>query len=327
MNIQQIKNGNYRVREMFNGRIYSKNFPYKPSKKEARKEIDKMIHQDNFIFKDEKFSNCVKAYIEAKRYVLSPETIRHYIQYSTMLPERYGKLYLSELNSIVMQNIVNDYVKNHSPKTVRNYYGFIASVVNMYLDKKFKVVMPAKRRVEKYIPTRDEVMAILKAAKGTQYFTPLYLASYGLRFGEILALTLDDIDDESIKVNKSMVHDLDNNLIVKTPKTFASNRIVPVPKEITDKIKRDGVIYQGTNSAVNDFLNRTCKKLNIQYFSVHKLRHFLATSLHYLNKPKRYIESFGGWEAGSEVLEKIYVHRRDTAEVIDFYNLDKEYFQ
>ena len=101
--------------------------------------------------------------------------------------------------------------------------------------------MPAKRRVEKYIPTRDEVMAILKAAKGTQYFTPLYLASYGLRFGEILALTLDDIDDESIKVNKSMVHDLDNNLIIKTPKTFASNRIVPVPKEITDKIKRDGV--------------------------------------------------------------------------------------
>ena len=327
MNIQRLKNGKYRVREMFNGRTYSKNFPYKPTKKEAKLSIDELISKDNFIYKDEKLSECINAYINAKMNVLSPESIRHYVQYAKILPNKYGKLYLSELNSMVMQNLVNDYVKNHSPKTVRNYYGFIASVANMYLDKRFRVVFPPKIKIERYIPTREEVMAILKEAKGTQYFTPIFLASYGLRFGEIAALTVDDIEDCMITVNKAMVHGLNNKPVIKTPKTYASNRVVPVPKLITDKIKRDGIIYNGTNSALNDFIHRTCKKLNIEDFSVHKLRHFLATTLHYLNKPKRFIESFGGWENNSEVLEKIYVHTKDNTEIIDFYNLDKEFFK
>ncbi len=327
MNITKLKNNIYRVREMFNGRIYSKNFPYRPTKKEAKYALDEMISKDNYIFKDEKLSECIFQYIKSKENILSPSTIRGYYKYYRLLPSKYGKIYLSEMNSMLMQNMVNDYAKSHAPKSVRNFYGFISASINMFIDKKFRVSMPANNKVDKYIPTCEEVMAVLNEAKGTRFFTPLYLASYGLRFGEIIGLTLDDIGDGEIRINKSKINGLDNKFIVKSPKTYSSNRVIPIPKHITDKIKRDKIIFDGHNATINRYLEKTCNKLNIKYFSIHKLRHFLATQLHYLNNPKRYVESFGGWESNSNVLEKIYIHSREINETIDFYNFDESYFK
>ena len=141
-----------------------------------------------------------------------------------------------------------------------------------------------------------------------------------------MALSLNDVSDCRIRINKSLAQDEKYNPIIKAPKTRASNRVVPVPKEITDKIKRDGVIYDGSAYSLNEVLHRIQDKYGIKRFSIHKLRHYLATTLHYMNKPKRLIESIGGWETNSKVLEKVYTHTKKVEEVIELFDLDEKAF-
>ena len=52
---------------------------------------------------------------------------------------------------------------------------------------------------------------------------------------------------------------------------------------------------------------RILKKLNIKYFTPHKLRHYIASKMHAINIPTKYIQEYGGW-ANNDVLNKIYTH-------------------
>lgn len=326
MYIQRLTNEKYRVREMYNGVTYSIMFDFRPTQKEARKALMDKIEKDCTKTKPTQLGIAANQYIESKTNLLSPETIRNYKKYLRQIPDKYKKIYISDITNITLQNMINDYALDHKPKTVRSYWNFINVVIKTLSDRHYKVLLPHDNEDEAYIPTQEEVELILKELKGTKYFTPIYLAAYGLRRGEIMALSLDDVSDCRIRINKSLAQDEHYNPIIKSPKTKASNRIVPVPKEITDKIKRDGVIYDGSAYSLNEVLHRIQDKYGIKRFSIHKLRHYLATTLHYMNKPKRFIESFGGWETNSKVLEKVYTHTKKVEEVVELFDLDKKAF-
>ena len=67
----------------------------------------------------------------------------------------------------------------------------------------------------------------------------------GLRIGELLGLTWDDVDFERgmIKITKTVYRAKDNNgkwqLCVDTPKTKASDRIIPLPEYVKDMLIND----------------------------------------------------------------------------------------
>lgn len=323
MYFQKLKNGRWRVRENYNNKEYSVYYDYKPTQKEARKDLNEKMNKDEFE-EDMKFGMAMQSYINSKRNILTPETIRSYDKHYRLTPDKYKNIYISSFTNLILQNIINDYASSHNPTTTQSYYHFINSVLKTLTDKRFKVLLPKNKRENVYIPSKEDVELILRELKGTKYFTPIYLASYGLRVGEIMALTIDDISDCKVRVNKTLSHDENYKPIIKEPKTKASNRVVPVPKELTDKIKRDGFIYNGSSYSLNEVLHRIQKKHNIPLFSIHKLRHYLATTLHYMGKPKRFIESFGGWETNSKILERVYTHSRDVDEVIDLFDLKQE---
>lgn len=323
MHIQKVKNEKYRVREMYRGKSYSKTYHYRPSVKEAKRDMQLLIDRDyEESISNIKFGEAMTSYINSKRNILSPETIRSYEQHVRFTDNKYKKLDIRDLKNITLQNLINDYAKTHNPNTTKVYWHYIKSVLGMFTDRNFKILLPENKSEEAYIPTKQEVEIILNELSDTKYFTPVYLAAYGLRVGEILALTMDDINDCQITVNKTLAHDENNKPFIKPPKTKASNRVVPVPKEITDKIKKDGLIYDGSAYSLNEVLHRIQKKNGIKPFTIHKLRHFLATSLHYMNKPKRFIESIGGWETNSKILEKVYTHTKKVDEVVKLFDLN-----
>lgn len=116
----------------------------------------------------------------------------------------------------------------------------------------------------------------------------------GIRLGELLALTWNDIDFDNklLKVNKTVytiTKNGKNEAYIDKPKTKQSNRIIPLPKQIINLLKRKkkesisnyiistkngGIVqnrsYQKTFKSV---LNR-CK---ITYKNFHSLRHTFAT--------------------------------------------------
>lgn len=80
----------------------------------------------------------------------------------------------------------------------------------------------------------------------------------GIRLGEMLALTVEDIDfDEgTIRINKSLSK-INGEVMVTEPKTESSNRIITIHKELQDRIREyiDG-IYRA-RSTTRLFENRT----------------------------------------------------------------------
>lgn len=106
----------------------------------------------------------------------------------------------------------------------------------------------------------------------------------GIREGELLALTLDDLDFEkkTLRINKTFQH-LNGKDIITEPKTPKSNRIVVMPdflvEELKDYVKMQyGInptdrLFPVTKSYLYDKIQKGCKLQSLTKIRVHDLRH------------------------------------------------------
>lgn len=100
--------------------------------------------------------------------------------------------------------------------------------------------VPKPKRFKGNIYTAEEILNLLELAQNTTLEVPVALAAVcGLRRGECLALTEDDIDftNKTITINKQYL-DLDKQAVLGEPKSEESNRVVSAPPEIFAIIER-----------------------------------------------------------------------------------------
>ena len=135
----------------------------------------------------------------------------------------------------------------------------------------------------------------------------IFALSTGLRLGEILALTWDDLNNGMVRVDKNIknvkVNDKWTLLLQDTPKTEKSNRYVPVPKNVLSQLeihkkkqielksKAESLYTDNNLIFATDFgtyidpsnLNRRFKKALVKAdltpIKFHSLRHTYATRL------------------------------------------------
>ena len=110
----------------------------------------------------------------------------------------------------------------------------------------------------------------------------------GVRIGELLALEWGDVDMKSryISINKTRLES-DGNITTCTPKTYSSNRIIPIPTgliPIIKELKRDGaktVISQDGLPVLTRTYQRAfesvLKRAGVERRGFHALRHTFAT--------------------------------------------------
>lgn len=306
MNITKRPNGKYQIREMHGGKSYCITVPYKPSKKEATELINDKIN--NSVDKISVLENAAQEYISVKENVLSPSTLRAYRAIIRTLPEWLAKKDISEIDSYAMQKYVNELSADHSPKSVRNKYGFVVSSIRLFLpDANFNVTMPQKIHNEDYTPSLDDVKALFEYAKNSEYYVALRLAAMSLRRSEILALTVDDLNGDELTINKAYVPGLDGYVVKPTPKTEASNRTITIPHDLAERIREQGYVYHCTPNGIDNYMRRALPKLGIPFFSLHKLRHFFASYSHELGYSDAIIQAIGGWET-DHVMKSVYRH-------------------
>lgn len=313
MKIEQISKNSYRVRKQYKGRSHTLYFDRKPTDKEVNAKLYDLYNTEGITAKNKgNLRGYMEEYVSIKSNVLSPSTIRSYLQLIRMYPDWILDMNINDLEQSDIQRAVNDYSINHSPKSVKNYNGFIISVLKMYRPQ-FRPNVTLPKRVPKDIilPTKEEVTAIITELKDTEYHIPIQLACCGLRKSEIVALDISDLDGNMLTINKGLVTDSDNNLTIKDmPKSVASIRQIYIPDKLADEIRERGYIYKGFPGNILRALHRTQDKLGIERFRLHDLRHFYVSYAHSMGMPDVEIMKAVGHSTDSTT-KRIYRHSLD----------------
>lgn len=303
MKLEQLPSGSYRIKKVVKGVTYRVTFDHKPSQKEITLALAEKIQDEGV--RNGSFYKYAKEYIQNKKGVVSPATIRTYNTKLDQLSEGFRNENIYEIDSNKVQSEISLFAEDHAPKTTKTLYGFISSVLTAYRPSlKLRVTLPQNIVKKEYEPTNEDIKKLLEHAKNTAYSVPFQLGILGCRRAEICAASIDDLDGNKLWIHRAKVYN-GKWTIKESPKTDASNRIILLPDSLADQIRKQGYIYNGHPNALNKAIHRYQKKLGIPDFKFHALRSYFASYAHSLGIPDADIMAIGGWET-DHIMKKVY---------------------
>lgn len=165
-----------------------------------------------------------------------------------------------------------------------NYLGLQKSPVIVQICK------PQKGNIDFWTP--EEYKRFSDSIKDNiELYTAFEILFYtGMRKGELLALTLNDIDfnEKTISINKTLAY-VNGEYVLQPPKTQKSNRVIEVPQFLLDEIhgytsrlyglNPEHRIFNRSRVWLGEAITRTCMKINLKTIRVHDLRHSHASVL------------------------------------------------
>lgn len=256
-----------------------------------------------------------RRYIMERKAVLSPNTVREYERIILREPVLMG-MHIDEITTHIIQVWINKKAGESSPKTVRNTYGFIASVLGAYdTNISFrKIRLPQRIKPKLYTPSDDDIKKLITAIYGTNMELPVYLAAFGpLRRGEICAVDADDVSGNIVHVCKALALDSNRQWVVKPPKTTSSDRYIAFPDFVVKKFPKTGRLCPDlTPNAITKQFPKILEKSNLPHFRFHDLRAYCASISHALGIPDQYIMGRGGWNS-NYVMNDAY--KREISEI------------
>ncbi len=280
-----------------------------PTKKEAEYKAAELSYnrKQKIIPENMTLGEAYDKYIESKSNVLSPNTIREYKRSRNHDLQGLMNIKLTQLTQDIIQQEINKFSVNHSPKSVACAHGLLSGVLSVYLpDFKLHTTLPQKEKYNRQIPTDKDIETLLKCAEGTTVEIPIMLAAFGsLRRGEICALTPNDVKENGIEINKSLAINDNRERVIKAPKSYAGYRFVELPNFVMEKLKTWD--FKIAPSTLTNGFAKIVKVAGIPHCRFHDLRHYHASVLHALGVPDKYVMKRGGWNS-TGVLQEVYQH-------------------
>ncbi|MER2128796.1 site-specific integrase [Solibacillus sp.] len=214
---------------------------------------------------------------------ISPPLIK---QWQNKLSEKYSSAYIRNIHGLLQKNldlaVKLSLLQTNGAKTVGN-------------------VKKVKKKVDFWTKEEfEKVIATFNISDFHQHFSFIMiwlLFMTGLRFGEAQALEWDsdiDLEEKTLKVNKSMYYKNANEFYITEPKTKASNRVIALDDDTIDFLKKWRerqlhvfpskyvLSYNGfpTNkSATFHILEQHSKLAGVHKIRTHALRHSHASLL------------------------------------------------
>lgn len=244
------------VDEMTGKKKYIKRAGFK-TKAEAKKELVKLeydVSNGNY-FKPKDVKTVRDVYdlwIEQYSYTVKESSIyiikNHFT--SRILP-MIGSYKVDDLTLGICQRAVNEWYKAR-PATFNMLVVYASRLIEYAIkleltDKNhFKRVTKPRRkpkRSDRNFLDVNELKQFLAIAekKSLQRYTLFRVLAYsGMRIGELLALTWDDVSfsDNTINVTKTLSLDPNGNTIIQSPKTASSKRLLDMDSETMQILKR-----------------------------------------------------------------------------------------
>ncbi len=356
-----------------NGKIKRKAV-YGKTKLEVSKKLtdltNRISNQNYEIVENSNFDSLMREWLLIfKKSVVTPRTFEgNFRNFELHISPQIGNMKLDEITNITLQKLFNDMLDDgYSLAVVKKIKHLLNQFFEYAIENKLTITNPVTRtkvksnekkiydseNVYKAIP-QDIRHKFIECLENNQFLKPLCLTMMfaGLRAGEVLALSWNNIDFENktLKVEKAItqVPKFDSNgkiierkTVISTTKTICSVREIPMPDILINALKEyklireqdsltyninlieptmlvfgnnDGSVrtYHGTKCIFERFL----KKYNLNKYGIHfhGLRHTYSNTLFEANQNPKVIQGLLG-------------HKSVKTTITTYNSVDKSYFQ
>lgn len=287
------------------------------NKDDVFKKLNKIMydyHNDNYIRKNGITLLEVLKQNREDKYAANLISDSHYSRLEFVIKEiensTIGNMNIDQITTRDLQTYFNSLISRYSDSTIKKVWectkqGFQAAYKQKYiLANPFEDLIKPKSKKETKVleamTTEDEEKLssyLLESNLSQEKYKVVILTQLytGMRIGEVLALSSEDIDFDKniIKVRKTITVDRDGELTIKSgTKTYSGKRDIPISPFLynplieqihASKENPDNLLftYEGRlikASTVNTVLKRICKQLELsKNISNHTLRHTFGT--------------------------------------------------
>ncbi len=239
-------------------------------------------------------------------YVKNNCKLRTYVVYDTLYQTHIKDVFADrKVNDIKNEDwtaLFNEKAKTLSNGSLKVIKSLIKSIYkHSNIECKIDVKLPNSKQKTKQIEAltkreQKEIERYIVNRRDCYKYGILISLYTGIRIGELLALTWEDIDlkRQTINISKTVYSISRNNQTITytdTPKTESSNRIIALPKCLIS-IFKELKTYQHNKSkfviskdngkqigvrAYQQSFNALLKRLKLKHYGFHSLRHTFAT--------------------------------------------------
>lgn len=262
-------------------------------------------------------AECIQEWmVRYKQNSVKPSTYdRLETSYNALLNYSIANIGIEVLRVEDLQNYINQLVEDgYALTTIKKQYHLIGSFLN-YANTEgivqrpihHGVKLPAqsavkKKKKEVVVYSKPEQAALLKVLRTNErvgYGAAILMLESGMRVGEALALTWDDVlwDRRAIRVDKTVIR-LNNRHRMQVQdgaKSYTSNRTIPLSTEALRLLNSlfdqtddpHGYIFAGEDrrpisyEALRYQIQYACAEAKVPYKGQHVFRHTFATNCYY----------------------------------------------
>jgi integrase len=279
---------------------------------------------------------------------------------------RWGNYRLKDITRTEYQRWINELRDHYSEGTVRRIHSIFSSAINdavlefqILRDNPIKKIKIRKDESEdagkiKFFTVEelDRFLAACVPVKNAKYqhsrhYQALFtlLARTGLRIGEALALTWNDIDltNGTLSVDKTLIYPLNSDPRVTTPKTRSSIRTIKLDKHTVDTLKayrlnqKETIMMYGYKrselnlvfhqqdgrwlriNVVREYMKEVCKRVGLPQLSPHALRHSHAVHLLEAGATIKYVADRLGHSSIKTTEKYLHVTTKIEKDALDLY--------
>lgn len=279
-------------------------------------------------------NEAMDKFIASRENTWSPLTVRGY---RTIQKYRFKSVIdrsIDEIRPSEWQSIVNQEATLCAPKTLKNAWGFVRSVIHAETGKfPPEVRLPGQMNKGKPFLLPEQIKVFVAAVKDTPFDIPCLLGLHSLRASEIEALRWEDIPNnpDFIKVSGAVVLNEENIKVRKSEnKTTASARNVPIMipglrEALERERKPSGPVMTCHQNTLRNNIKAICEANGLPNIGIHGLRRSFASLAYHLGVPERITMEIGGWD-DLNTMHKIYIYVAKS-DIRHYNNRMMEFFQ
>lgn len=253
-----------------------------------------------------KFKKATDNWLLYKKHKIKESTYLNYNYIiNTYLNKEFGKKRLNYFLNYDMNEFIDSLQENLSNKTVRDIILVLKSILK-FAERKYNanfkldlITMPSSQKTELQIFNDREIKKIEKKCINSEDIRTIgvLISIYtGMRIGEVCALKWENIDfsKKLISVTQTLqrvyIEKNKTKIIITPPKTKTSERKIPIPQILYNKLKRlnseyskDAYVITGEENkfieprSYQHVYRKVLDDAKVEYRNFHCLRHTFAT--------------------------------------------------